>query len=102
MPHPAHEQEIAALLEQATALRLWLEQIRGLTKDSHGRTIIRGLSIGETGEFLRLGPIVQSHDSGLPRADLEQARARYAELKDRLDEALQGDAIESLSSWGGN
>jgi hypothetical protein len=100
MPDQTHEQKIAALLEQETAVRLWLEQKRGLEKDRQGRTLIRGLTIEETEEFLRLSRIVQSHETGLIRADQKAKSERYAELKDKLESALQEETIESLSSWG--
>jgi hypothetical protein len=99
MPHSL-DQKIAALLEQETALRHWLEQIRALTKDGRGCTVIAGLSPAETEEFLRLSPRVQAHDSGMSSADFRAASARYAELKAAMEDALQEDAIESLSDWG--
>jgi hypothetical protein len=98
MPHSL-DQKIAALLEQETALRNWLEKIRALTRDARG-TLIVGLTPEETEEFLRLSPRVQAHESGMTSADFAAASARYAELKATIEAALQDDAIESLSSWG--
>jgi len=99
MPHSL-EQKITALLEQDTAMRLWLEKMRALTKDGRGCTVIVGLTPDETEEFLRLSPLVQARDPGMTGADVSAARDRHAALKARLEEALQEDAIESLSSWG--
>ncbi|KIZ44957.1 MULTISPECIES: hypothetical protein [Rhodopseudomonas] len=99
MPH-SYEQKITALLEQETPMRLWLEQKRALTRDSAGGTVIIGLSAEETEEFLRLSRLVQSRDAGITAADARAISDRHAALKARLEEALQEDAIESLSSWG--
>ena len=99
MPH-SYEQKITALLEQETALRLWLEQKRALTRDSQGGTVIVGLSPEEAEEFLRLSRLVQTRDAGMTGADFKAVTERHAALKAILEEALQEDAIESLSSWG--
>lgn len=98
MPHTL-EQTIAALLKQEPALQQWLEQVRALTKDGHGGTVIAGLSAGETEEFLRLSPKVQARDSGMTSAAVAVAKERYAELREKLDAALQDNAIEGLSGW---
>ncbi|MGP9810395.1 hypothetical protein ACTZWT_02665 [Rhodopseudomonas sp. NSM] len=94
------EQKIIGLLEQETALRQWLEQMRALIKDARGVTVIAGLSPAETEEFLRLDPQIRSHRGAMSDAEFESARHRHAELKDKIDTALQDDAIESLSDWG--
>lgn len=99
MPHTI-DQKINALLEQETSLRHWLEQIRALTKDARGATVIAGLTQKETEEFLLLSPLVRAHDSGMTSDDAAAARARHAELKAKLENALQDNAIESLSGWG--
>jgi DNA-binding GntR family transcriptional regulator len=102
MPHQGSEQKVAALLEQECSVKQWLEQIRALDKDANGHIVVRGLSMDETEELLRLRPLVQSPDAGLTRVDLAAARERYAELRAKLDTALQDEAIEGLSSWGSN
>ncbi|MFZ5737505.1 MAG: hypothetical protein ACOY6K_11550 [Pseudomonadota bacterium] len=99
MPHTI-DQKINALLEQETSLRQWLEQIRALTKDARGATVIAGLTQKETEDFLLLSPLVRAHDSGMTSGDAAAARARHAELKAKLENALQDNAIESLSGWG--
>lgn len=95
------DQKIIGLLEQETALRQWLEQMRALIKDARGVTVIAGLTPEETEEFLRLNPRVQSYGNGMTAADFKAASERHAELKDKIDAALQDNAIESLSDWGG-
>jgi len=99
MPHTL-DQKITALLDQETALRHWLEQIRALTKDARGVTVIAGLTQKETEEFLLLSPLVRAYDSGMTVDTAASARARHAELKAKLESALQDNAIESLSGWG--
>ena len=99
MPHTL-EQTIAALLKQEPALQQWLEKTRALTKDGHGGTVIAGLSAAETEEFLRLSPKVQAHDAGMTSAAIGAAKERYAELREKLDAALQDNVIEGLSGWG--
>ncbi|WBU31449.1 hypothetical protein OOZ54_08100 [Rhodopseudomonas palustris] len=99
MPHTI-DQKINALLEQETSLRQWLEQIRALTKDARGATVIAGLTQKETEEFLLLSPLVRAFDSGMTADHAAAARARHAELKAKLEGALQDNAIESLSGWG--
>jgi hypothetical protein len=94
------DQKIIALLEQETALRHWLENIRALTKDARGVTVIAGLTQKETEEFLLLSPLVRAHDSGMTSDNTAAARARHAELKAKLESALQDNAIEGLSGWG--
>ncbi|ABE40907.1 conserved hypothetical protein [Rhodopseudomonas palustris BisB5] len=95
------EQKIIGLLEQETALRQWLEQMRALIKDARGATLIAGLTAEETEEFLRLDPRVRSHRGGMTDAELEAASERHSELKHKIDAALQDNVIESLSDWGG-
>jgi hypothetical protein len=98
MPH-TREQTITALLEQDTSLRPWLEQMRALTKDGHGGTLIAGLTGEETEEFLRLNSRVQAYESGMTGPEFQAARERHAELRGRIEDALQDNAIESLSGW---
>jgi len=95
------DQKIIGLLEQETALRQWLEQMRALAKDERGVTVIAGLTPEETEEFLRLNPRVQSYGNGMTAADFKAASERHAGLKDKIETALQDTAIESLSDWGG-
>ena len=102
MPNLGPEQKVAALLEQESSVKQWLEQMRALDKDANGHIVVRGLSLEEAEEFLRLRPVVQSTDAGLTRVDLAAAKERYAELRAKLDAALQDEAIEGLSSWGAN
>jgi hypothetical protein len=103
MPLQGIEQKVAALLEQESSVKHWLEQIRALDKDAQGRHIVvRGLTMDETEEFLRLRPLVQSADAGLTCVDLAAAKERYAALRAKIDTALQDEAIEGLSSWGSN
>lgn len=99
MPYQGSEQRVAALLEQESSVKEWLEKIRALDKDAAGHIVVRGLTMAETEEFLRLRPLVQSPDSGLTHAELAIAKERYAELRAKLESALQDEAIESLSSW---
>lgn len=94
------EQTINALLEQEPALRQWLEQMRALIRDTRGVTAIAGLTPVETEEFLRLDPRLRAHRGAMTVAEFEAASARHADLKSRIEAALQDDAIESLSDWG--
>jgi hypothetical protein len=93
-------QTIIGLLDQETALRQWLEQMRALAKDARGVTVVAGLTPAETEEFLRLDPRIRSHRGGMGEAEFQAASERHAELKGKIDAALQDDAIESLSDWG--
>ena len=95
------EPTLNALLEQEPALRQWLEQMRALSRDARGVTAIAGLTPAETEEFLRLDPRMRAHRGAMTADELDTASARHAELKNRIDAALQDDAIESLSDWGG-
>ncbi|PYE99997.1 hypothetical protein BJ122_13217 [Rhodopseudomonas faecalis] len=102
MPHQGAEQRVAALLEQESSIKQWLDQIGALGRDHRGHIVVRGLSVEEAEEFLRLRPLVQAPDSGLTQPGLAQATERYGALRSKLEAALQEEAIARLSSWGGH
>jgi hypothetical protein len=102
MPHQGVELRVAALLEQESSVKQWLDQIGALGRDHHGHIVVRGLSVDEAEEFLRLRPVVQAPDSGLTQPGRAHAAERYAALRAKLESALQEDAIARLSTWGGH
>ncbi len=106
MPHQGVEQRVAALLEQESSIKQWLNQIGALGRDHLGHIVVRGLSVDEAEEFLRLRPLVQAPDSGLTnsgigwRSAMPRARSRTRRRCRRtpLPASARGAATERLSA----
>lgn len=98
------ENRVAELLRKDPVIATWLEGMRATAQDAKGRTIVLGLTAEETEEFLRLNltvnrDVLLGAEGKRIDPEIEQKRARYSALKEKLDDAISQDAAENLSFW---
>jgi hypothetical protein len=80
------EARIGSLFGDVPKFKAWLNDLRGLTTDAQGRTVILGLDAAETEEMILL------------RAT-DMSGARYQVLRQKFDTALQADAMKSIAQY---
>jgi hypothetical protein len=81
-----HEARIGSLLADVPQFKEWIEAVRGLTTDSHGRTVILGLNAAETEEMILLRAI-----------DIRSAR--FQALREKHDIAWRADPTKTIARY---